>query len=75
MGYFTGPMHSSIHQALTAVPNDMDALWDVELRQPLVELQSLAALDDDPSISWSAAAQMYDQSELMYPSDDGFHIE
>jgi hypothetical protein len=64
MGLFTGPMNSRIIQNLTP-GGGVEDLWEVELRQPLVELQSLADStgDGDPQIQWSAYnVQRYAQS-------------
>ena len=64
MGLFTGPMQSQITQHLTAGPG-MESMWEVDLRQPLVELQSLSEApgDGDPRIEWPAnVVQMYAES-------------
>ena len=54
MGLFTGPLQSQIRQPLTVIPPGMETMWEVELRQPLVELQALSQNENDSQIQWPA---------------------
>jgi hypothetical protein len=57
MGLFTGPMQSQVRQPLTVIPPGMADRWTVDLRQPIVELQSLAdETENDPQVQWPAWA-------------------
>ena len=63
MGVFTGPMQSVIRQQLTVRARDMEAMWTVEFRVPLTELQALSELDGDPQREWpSMMVKAYEES-------------
>jgi hypothetical protein len=63
MGLFTGPMQSQIRQQLTTRLTEMNHLWEVELRMPLVELQGLATAEGDPRREWTASdVRRYEES-------------
>jgi hypothetical protein len=55
-GQFAGYGRSFMTLDLSVKPDGMENLWTVDLRQPLVELQSLANAggDGDPTRPWSA---------------------
>ncbi|MEV7610846.1 hypothetical protein AB0N61_15280 [Microbacterium sp. NPDC089320] len=64
-GTFAGPMQSFRHVTLTIRPNSLDPWWDVEMKQPLMELQALSESENDASREWSAAAvREYHDSEM-----------
>lgn len=53
-GIFTGPFRSQITHTLSVTPAGMEKWFTVELREPLMELQSLSELKQDPSREWPA---------------------
>jgi hypothetical protein len=55
MGLFTGPMQSRIRQQLPSHP-EFSSLFNVDMRQPLLEVQSFADGTEDPSREWPASA-------------------
>lgn len=64
MGLFTGPMHSRIQQPLP-VHEDFTRWFQVDLHQPLKELESFSAGDSDPSIPWPAQiTYRYEQTRI-----------
>lgn len=64
MGLFTGPMQSRIQQPLP-VHEDFTRWFQVDLRQPLKELESFSAGDSDPSIPWPAqVTYRYEQTGI-----------
>lgn len=63
MGTFAGPMRSFMPVPLTVMPTGMRELWTVELREPVMELQSLSEGDGDPSREWpTSEVQRYETS-------------
>lgn len=63
IGVFSGPMRTEIRQHLTAIPEGLGHLWNIQLRQPMVELEGLSQGDDDATRPWGAAdVQTYEES-------------
>lgn len=53
MGHFTGPMQSQIKKALPPHPG-FEKDFQVEMRQPLITLQTFADASEDPQLQWPA---------------------
>lgn len=51
MGHFTGPMQSQIKKQLPPYPGFEDDFF-IEMRQPLITLQSFAEAEEDAQIQW-----------------------
>ncbi|NEN05316.1 hypothetical protein G3T36_05475 [Diaminobutyricibacter tongyongensis] len=52
LGIFAGPMQSRISQQIPEAPGFAD-LFKVELRQPIIELQSFAEAEEDATRPWT----------------------
>lgn len=53
-GTFAGPMQSMRPFMLSVIPTGMAEWWEVEIRQPLLEVQALGEGDTDPIRQWPA---------------------
>lgn len=53
IGHFTGPMQSQIKTSLPPYPGFEDD-FHIEMRQPLITLQSFAEAEDDAQVQWPA---------------------
>ncbi|QYM76465.1 hypothetical protein [Leucobacter luti] len=53
MGHFTGPMQSQIKKQLPPYPGFEDD-FTIDMRQPLITLQSFAESDEDAQVQWPA---------------------
>lgn len=53
IGHFTGPMQSQIKKNLPPYPGFEDD-FHIEMRQPLITLQSFAEADEDAQVQWPA---------------------
>lgn len=54
MGTYAGPMRSFMKHPLTLRPKSMAHLWQVEFREPILEIQALAEGTNDAARPWSS---------------------
>src|SRR5699024_3816665 len=63
MGHFTGPMQSQIKKQLPPYPGFEDDFM-INMRQPLITLQSFAEADEDAQLQWPAwRVKEYEETE------------
>jgi hypothetical protein len=67
IGRFSGPFNSWIEHNLSGGPDILERLWRVEMRQPLLELQSLSEGDTDAERQWPMfAVREYEKSRALH---------
>ena len=72
VGVFAGPFRSFMKYPLSTVPPGMADWWKVTMREPIIEIQSLAEGDQDPERAWpSAVVQQYEESGVFRMENHG----